>query len=152
MKYDREKLSLGKDRVYHGKKKVEKESLTRKEKIYKKIEIHETSTLKAPQKVFNRTQSLEWDLFQWTDYDFVKWANQQHATMVLAIMAEIKQSPKMKHSIEILRPKVDSIPLCSIDLYRKKKRLGEKSVEFLKYMKKLYGPSILRILYVTSDS
>lgn len=153
MKYERDMLTPKKDQSYPSKKKVERDSLVRKEKVYKKKEILEPSySLKPPQKVFNRTQSFDWDLFQWTDYDFVQWANQQSSTLVIAIMAELKQSPKMKPSIEMLRPKVASIPLCSIDVYRKKKRLGEKSVDFLKQMKKKYGPSILRILYVTSDS
>ena len=152
MKYDRETLTRNKEKEYVSKGKVEKESLARKEKEYHKIEIHEKSSLKAPQKVFERTHSFEWDLLQWADYDFVQWANEQPATMVVAIMAELKKCPRMKPSIEVLRPKVSSIPLCSIELYREKKRLGERSVAFLKQMKKRYGNSVLRILYVTSDS
>jgi len=154
MKYDRETLVQKKDKEYYPLKKVEKESLIRKEKEYNKVERpeNEQDSWKISQKVFDRTQSFEWDLLQWADYEFVQWANQQPATMVIAIMAELKHSPKMKPSIEILRPKVSSIPLCSIDLYRKKKRLGERSVSFLKQMKKRYGNSLLRILYVTSDS
>ena len=153
MKYEREILASKKDQTYPSKKRVERDSLVRKEKVYKKTDIVEPSlVLKPSQKIFNRTQSFEWDLFQWTDYDFVQWANKQPSTLVIAIMAEIKQSPRMKPSIEMLRPKVASIPLCSIEIYRKKKRLGERSVDFLKQMKKKYGPSILRILYVTSDS
>ena len=172
MKYERDMLAPKKDESYSSKKKVEVEGITRKDKIYKRTAHHETShlkerkekqykksvilepshPLKPSQKVFNRTQSFEWDLFQWTDYDFVRWANQQPSTLVIAIMAEIKQSPRMKPSIEMLRPKVASIPLCSIDMYRKKKRLGERSVDFLRQMKKKYGQSILRILYVTLDA
>lgn len=153
MKYDRETLTLTKEKEYQPKKKVEKDFLARKEKEYRKVDILEKCSLKVPEKVkvFDRTQSFEWDLFQWADYEFVQWANQQPASMVIAIMAELKKSPKMKPSIEILRPKVLSVPLCSIDLYRKKKRLGERSVAFLKQMKTRYGNSVLRILYVTSD-
>jgi len=150
MKYDRETFSITKEKEYQMKKRMEKEDcLARKEKEYRKVEKLETCTLKAPQKVFDQSQSFEWDLFQWADYEFVQWANQQPATMVIAIMAEMKHSPKMKPSIEILRPKVASVPLCSIDLYTKQKRLGERSVAFLKQMKKRYGNSVLRILYST---
>jgi hypothetical protein len=152
MKYDRETIALQKDKEYRPKKQVEKEVLTRKEKEFNKVDHHEKGSWKTVQKVFDRTQSFEWDLFQWADYEFVQWANQQPATMVIAIMAELKHSPKMKPSIEILRSKVTSIPLCSIELYRKKKRLGERSVAFLKQMKARYGNSLLRILYVTSDA
>jgi hypothetical protein len=152
MKYDRETLALQKDKEYRPKKQVEKEVIARKEKEYNKVDHHEKGSWKTLQKVFDRSQSFEWDLFQWADYEFVQWANQQPATMVIAIMAELKHSPKMKPSIEILRSKVESIPLCSIELYRKKKRLGERSVAFLKQMKARYGNSLLRILYVTSEA
>jgi hypothetical protein len=156
MKYDRELFTL-QEKEYQPKKRLEKlakETLVRKEKEYHKVDLLErsVSVLKAPQKVFDRTQSFEWDLFQLADYEFVRWANEQPANMVIAIMAELKKCPKMKPSIEVLRPKVSSIPLCSIELYRKKKRLGERSVDFLKQMKKRYGNSVLRILFVTSES
>ena len=152
MKYDRETLTLSKEKEYQLKKKVEKDCLTRKEKEFHKEDILEKCSFKSQKvKVFDRTQSFEFDLFQWADYEFVQWANQQPATMVIAIMAELKKSPKMKPSIEMLRPKVESVPLCSIELYRKKKRLGERSVAFLKQMKKRYGNSVLRILYATFD-
>ena len=153
MKYDRESFTL-QEKEYNPRKKLEKDTLIRKEKEYHKVDLLErsVSVLKAPQKVFDRTQSFEWDLFQLADYEFVRWANEQPANMVIAIMAELKKSPKMKPSIEVLRPKVHSIPLCSIEFYRKKKRLGERSVDFLKQMKKRYGNSVLRILFVTSES
>jgi len=151
MKYDRETFSL-QEKEYQPKKRYnEKDCIIRKEKEYRKVDLLEKCSLKAPQKVFDRSQSFEWDLFQLADYEFVQWANQQHATMVIAIMAELKDCPKMKPSIEILRAKVESIPLCSIELYAVKKRLGERSVAFLKQMKKRYGNSVLRILYSTFD-
>jgi hypothetical protein len=158
MKYDRETFSM-KEKVYKPKEKIEKEkeSLTRKEKEYRKVNCLEKCVLNAPQKVvdqkvFDRSHTFEWDLFQWADYEFVQWANQQPATMVMAIMAELKRSPRMKPSIELLRSKVESIPLCSIELYSKKKKLGQRSVAFLTQMKKRYGNSVLRILYATFDS
>jgi hypothetical protein len=151
MKYDREKMVLP-DQEYKSKSKKldkEKDCLNRIEKVYHQVKDVEKCCLKAPQKVFEKVQSFEWDLFQWSDYEFVNWANTQPATMVIAIMAELKKSPKMKPSIELLRPKVKSIPLCSIEVYRKKRKLGERSVEFLKQMKKRYGDSVLRILFIT---
>jgi len=158
MKYDRETLFLTKEKEYPLQKKVETSvSLSRKEKEYRKAHSYDVCTLQAPQKVLaqkvlDRNHTFEWDTFQFMDDEFIQWANQQPASMVIAIMAELKHCPKMKPSIEVLRPKVSSIPLCSIELYRKKKRLGEQSVAFLKQMKKRYGNSLLRILYVTSDS
>ena len=151
MKYKKETFSM-KEKEYIPKKKVERESIFRKEKDFHRIETLEKCVLKSPQKVFDRTQTFELEMFQLLDYEFVQWANQQKASMVIAIMSEMKDCPKMKPSIEMLRLKVSSIPLCSIELYRKKKRLGERSVSFLKQMKKRYGNSVLRILYCTYDS
>ena len=100
MKYDRESFTL-QEKEYNPRKKLEKDTLIRKEKEYHKVDLLErsVSVLKAPQKVFDRTQSFEWDLFQLADYEFVRWANEQPANMVIAIMAELKKSPKMKPSI-----------------------------------------------------
>jgi len=70
---------------------------------------------------------------------------------VIAVMAEMKNSPKLKPEIELLRKDVAHIPLLSIDEYRKLKRLGVRSVSFLHKMKKLYGNYILKILYLTSN-
>ena len=70
----------------------------------------------------------------------------------MAVMAEMKKSPKLKPSIENMRSKVKDVPLYTIEEYRKKKRLGERSVTFLKEMKKRYGNSLLRILYLTANS
>jgi hypothetical protein len=112
----------------------------------------ETSALQSEQKVFDRKHTFEWELFQWADSDFVNWANEQPETMLMAVMAEMKKSPKMKPSIEQLRVQVKDVPLYTIEEYRKKKRLGERSIGFLKEMKKRYGNSLLRILYLTSES
>jgi hypothetical protein len=107
--------------------------------------------LKYCEKVFKQTHSFELDLFQLTDYEFVNWANSQTETHVIAVMAEMKNSPKLKPEIELLRKDVAHIPLLSIDEYRKLKRLGVRSVSFLHKMKKLYGNYILKILYLTSN-
>jgi hypothetical protein len=90
-------------------------------------------------------------MFQWADSDFVHWVNQQPPTMVLAVMAEMKQSPKLSPELETLRQKVKQVPFCSLEDFAKKRRLGERSVFFLKEMKKRYGDSLLRIFYLTYD-
>ena len=92
----------------------------------------------------------EWDHFQLADPDFVRWIN-THAgdPMVLAVMAEMKQSPPVKDSVETCRAKVKDVSLCSVEEYRKTKMLGEGSVAFLKDMKKKYGNNLLRFLRVT---
>jgi len=154
MKYKYELIENKPEKEYIPNKSTKKELLPyRKEK-----ELHlnprvdrGTSNLRSEQ-VFDRKQTFEWELFQWADSDFVNWANEQPESLLMAVMAEMKKSPKMKPSIEILRSQVKDIPLYSIEEYRQKKRLGERSVTFLKEMKKRYGNSVLRILYLTSES
>lgn len=153
MKYKYEFIENNPEKAYHPKKNIKKEDLHyRKEKevhFYPKIE---KSILQSEQKVFDRKHTFEWELFQWADYDFVNWANEQPESMLMAVMAEMKKSPKLKPSIENLRSKVKDVPLYTIEEYRQKKRLGERSVTFLKEMKKRYGNSVLRVLYLTSES
>jgi len=153
MKYKYEFIENNPEKAYHSKKSTKKEDLHyRKEKevhFYPKVE---KSILQSEQKVFDRKHTFEWELFQWADYDFVNWANEQPETMLMAVMAEMKKSPKLKPSIENLRSQVKDVPLYTIEEYRQKKRLGERSVTFLKELKKRYGNSLLRILCLTSES
>jgi hypothetical protein len=143
--------------------KVKRNSMYKKDNNYQKETINFSdirisnkkvvleTRLKYCEKVFKQTHSFELDLFQLTDYEFVNWANSQTETHVIAVMAEMKNSPKLKPEIELLRKDVAHIPLLSIDEYRKLKRLGVRSVSFLHKMKKLYGNYILKILYLTSN-
>jgi hypothetical protein len=85
------------------------------------------------------------------DYEFINWANQQPATQIIAIMAEMKECKPLRPDIEELRKDVKNIPLMTIEEYKRKRCLGERSVAFLKQMKKQYGNHLLRILYLTSS-
>jgi hypothetical protein len=153
MKYNYEYIEKKPEKEYIPKRTIKKEDLPyRRDKEVYFVPKVETSALRSEQKVFDRKHTFEWELFQWADTDFVNWANEQQETLLMAVMAEMKKSPKMKPSIEQLRLQVKDIPLYTIEEYRKKKRLGERSVAFLKEMKKRYGNSLLRILYLTSDS
>jgi len=153
MKYKYEYIEKKSEKEYIPIRTTKKEDFhynkDKEVKFYPKLE---TSALKNEQKIFDRKHTFEWELFQWADTDFVNWANEQPETMLMAVMAEMKKSPKMKPSIERLRDQVKDVPLFTIEEYRKKKRLGERSVVFLKEMKKRYGNSLLRILYLTSES
>ena len=153
MKFKYEPITPNPETVFRKKKKLEKECIALwKEKEYHPQRLAKEESLPFnPQKVFERNHSFEWDLFQWADADFVLWVNEHPPTMILAVMANMKQSPRLSPELETLREKVDTIPLCSLQEYAKKKRLGERSVHFLKEMKKRYGDSILRIFYLTSD-
>jgi len=143
--------------------KVKRNTIYKKDSNYKKENIF-FKDIKIPNKkivletrlnycerVFKQTHSFELDLFQLSDYEFLNWANSQTETHVIAVMAEMKNSPKLKPEIELLRKEVSHIPILSIDEYRKIKRLGVRSVSFLHKMKQIYGNNVLKILYLTSN-
>lgn len=153
MKYNYEQIERKPEKDYKPNRIIKKDCIAQwKEKEYNPIKTVEKSSLQAPQKVFDKKHTFEWEIFQLADYEFVNWANSIPDSMLMAVMAEIKQAPKMKPSIELLRQKVKDVPLCSIEEYSRKKRLGERSVAFLKQLKARYGESVLRVLYLTSDS
>lgn len=148
----------------------EVDNIKRFEKQYNKKARYETDKLERPdlkfipkkhkpniqdkieycEKIFRRDHKFELDIFQLEDYEFLNWANSQKASMVIAVMAEMKKSSKMKPDIETMRGEVKNIPLVSIEEYRKKKRLGERSISFIRQMKHQYGNHVLRILYLTT--
>jgi hypothetical protein len=138
--------------IYKPDKKYKKENLVYEDKKFNPNKQNLESRLKYCEKIFKQTHSFELDLFQLTDYEFVNWANSQKETHVIAVMAEMKNSPKLRPEIELLRKDVSHIPLLSIDEYRKIKRLGVRSVSFLHKMKQQYGNNVLKILYLTSNS
>jgi hypothetical protein len=137
--------------IYKKDSNYKKENIFFKDiKIPNKKIVLETR-LNYCERVFKQTHSFELDLFQLSDYEFLNWANSQTETHVIAVMAEMKNSPKLKPEIELLRKEVSHIPILSIDEYRKIKRLGVRSVSFLHKMKQIYGNNVLKILYLTSN-
>jgi len=155
MKFNYEPILVNQEKVYQKRVILQKDCLAaRKEKDYQLLSkldsFHRDKPSQVNPKVFERNQTLDWDLIQWADTDFVSWVNDQPPSMILAVMAEMKQSPPLNPPLEKLRQKVKSVPLYSLERYCQEKRLGEKSCQFLKEMKRRYGPSLLRILYLTS--
>lgn len=94
---------------------------------------------------------FELDMFKLHDYEFVNWANQQTDFLVMAIMAEMKKSPKMRDEIERLRPDIYKIPLMPIHEYKIIRKLGDRYASFLRKLKQQYGNNLLRLLYITSS-
>jgi hypothetical protein len=101
-------------------------------------------------KEIQRKYKFELDMFKLSDYEFVNWANQQSDFLVMAIMAEMKQSPKMRDEIERLRPEIYKIPLMPIYEYKIIRKLGDRYASFLRKLKQEYGNNLLRLLYITS--
>ncbi len=111
----------------------------------------DTSHIDFCDKEIQRKYKFELDMFKLSDYEFVNWANQQSDFLVMAIMAEMKQSPKMRDEIERLRPDIYKIPLMPIHEYKRIRKLGDRYASFLRKLKQEYGNNLLRLLYITSS-
>lgn len=104
-------------------------------------------------KTIKTTYKFELDMFKLSDYEFVNWANQKTSDfLIMAVMAEMKKSPKMREEIERLRSDVYKIPLMPIHEYKKIRKLGDRYDFFLRKIKQEYGNNLLRLLYLTSSS
>jgi hypothetical protein len=112
---------------------------------------HDYSQIDLCDKEIQRKYKFELDMFKLSDYEFVNWANQQSDFLVMAIMAEMKKSPKMRNEIERLRPEIYKIPIMPIHEYKKIRKLGDRYASFLIKLKQEYGNNLLRLLYVTSS-
>jgi K+/H+ antiporter YhaU regulatory subunit KhtT len=140
------------DKQYKKKTQYETEKIVRPNLRFSPKKHVDTEKIEYCEKVFRRDHKFELDIFQLEDYEFLNWANSQKATLIIAVMAEMKKSSKMKPEIESLRSQVKTIPLMSIEEYRKTKCLGDRSISFIRQMKHQYGNHVLRILYLTSRS
>jgi hypothetical protein len=113
----------------------------------------DTSSIDFCDKEIQTTYKFELDMFRLSDYEFVNWANQQRGDfLIMAVMAEMKKSPKMRDEIERLRPEVYKIPLMPIHEYKKIRKLGDRYAFFLRKIKQEYGNNLLRLLYLTASS
>jgi hypothetical protein len=111
----------------------------------------EKTSLEFCDREIYKKHKFELDMFKLSDYEFVNWANQQSEFLIMAIMAEMKKSPKMRDEIERLRPEVYKIPLMPIHEYKKIRKLGDRYTSFLRQLKHEYGNNLLRLLYLTSN-
>lgn len=116
-----------------------------------KHKLESISSVNFCDKELQKKHKFELDMFKLSDYEFVNWANQQTGDfLIMAVMAEMKQSPKMRDEIERLRSEVHKIPLMSIHEYKKNRKLGDRYASFLRKLKQEYGNNLLRLLYLTS--
>ncbi len=134
-------------------KKYENIEYISKDFVPKKKEKHQDSSLQFCDKAIYKKHKFELDMFKLSDYEFVNWANQhtQYSDfLIMAVMAEMKKSPKMRDEIEKLRSEIYKIPLMPIHEYKKIRKLGDRYTSFLRQLKHEYGNHLLRLLYLTS--
>jgi hypothetical protein len=82
------------------------------------------------------------------DIEFYEWLSKQTDPKV-AVFAELVNAPKLHNTIEKMRDELNTIGTISIQEYAKIKKLGSRSVTRIKELKKKYGNSILKFLYLS---
>ena len=82
------------------------------------------------------------------DIEFYEWLSKQTDPNI-AVFAELVNAPKLHNTIEKMRDDINTIETISIQEYAKIKKLGSRSVNRIKELKKKYGNSILKFLYLT---
>jgi hypothetical protein len=74
------------------------------------------------------------------------WIIQQKDPIII-FLSEFIPGTKISKEIEKFRPIIKTTPTISIEEYRKKKKLGEEGVTYLKKLKDKYGIIVLKVLW-----
>jgi hypothetical protein len=75
-----------------------------------------------------------------------KWIIQQKEPIII-FLSEFIPGTKVSKEMEQFRPIIKTTPTISIEEYRKKKKIGEEGVEYLKRLKEKYGIIVLKVLW-----
>ena len=66
---------------------------------------------------------------------------------IIVFLSEFIPGTKISPDLEKFRPIIKNTPLISIEEYRKKKKIGEEGVEYLKRLRDKYGVIVLKVLW-----
>jgi len=129
--------------------KLEKEKHERREQIYRPLKKIENDPFYFSNKDMNKKHHYEKDSFQIRekgDNLLNNWIVKQKDPIII-FLSEFIPETKISKEIEKFRPIIKTTPTISIDEYRKKKKLGEEGVEYLKKLKDKYGIIVLKVLW-----
>ena len=74
------------------------------------------------------------------------WIIQQKDPIII-FLSEFIPGTKISKEIEKFRPIIKTTPTISVEEYRKKKKIGEEGVEYLKRLRDKYGVIVLKVLW-----
>ena len=66
---------------------------------------------------------------------------------IIIFLSEFIPGTKISSQLEKFRPIIKNTPLISIEEYRKKKKIGEEGVKYLKRLRDKYGIIVLKVLW-----
>ena len=75
-----------------------------------------------------------------------KWIKKQKDPVVV-FLSEFIPNTKISKELQKFKPIIKTTPMISIEEYRKKKKIGEEGVKYLKKLKEKYGNIVLKALW-----
>jgi hypothetical protein len=129
--------------------KLEKEKHEKVEQIYKPKSIDKLDHFQFSNKDIKNKFHYENDFFyikEKGDNLLNNWITQQKDPIII-FLSEFIPGTKISKEIEKFRPIIKTTPTISIEEYRKKKKLGEEGVTYLKKLKDKYGIIVLKVLW-----
>ena len=139
---------LFKEQNYKKILKLEKEKREHQDKIYKPKAIEKDHFHFSDKDIKNKFH-YENDFFYIRDKGdnlLNKWIVNQTDPIII-FLSEFIPETKISKEIEKFRPIIKTTPTISIEEYRKKKKLGEEGVVYLKKLKDKYGIIVLKVLW-----
>ena len=140
-----------KEQSYKKKMKLEKEERKREDRdhkpqiqiqkdivVYKNLDMKKESKSKDVNDFFHIREKGDNLLNQW----IVK-----QKEPIIIFLSEFVPGTKVSKEMEQFRPIIKTTPTISIEEYRKKKKIGEEGVEYLKRLKEKYGIIVLKVLW-----
>jgi len=127
--------------------KIEKEE--RKDKIYSSSQKHVKDKYHFKEENINKKYFFQNEIFNFRengDYLLNKWIIKQKDPIII-FLSEFIGGTKISKEIEKFRPIIKTTPTISIEEYRKKKKIGQEGVEYLKRLRDKYGVIVLKVLW-----
>jgi hypothetical protein len=97
----------------------------------------------APQQIFDKEKFL---IKENGDNLLNNWLKTQKDPLVV-FLSEFIPNTKISKELEQFKPIIKTTPVISIEEYRKKKKIGEEGVHYLKKLKEKYGNIVLKVLW-----
>ena len=66
---------------------------------------------------------------------------------IIVFLSDFIPGTKISKELKIFRPIIKTTPTISIEEYRKKKKIGEEGVDYLKRLRDKYGVIVLKVLW-----
>jgi hypothetical protein len=137
------------EKNYNKKLKLEKDKYEPREQIYKPLKNINIDHIEFSNKDIKNKFYYENDSFhikERGDALLNNWIMRQKDPIII-FLSEFISGTKISKEIEKFRPIIKTTPTISIEEYRKKKKLGEEGVEYLKKLKDKYGIIVLKVLW-----